>query len=143
MSRYLALSVVCLLFPVAARAQDEIVKDFSSTQVEKFIKDVMKSEPIKTQKTDTVYYSTPDGQFDLYLRTAPKKALFFKYPHQSLKRTQDQIDSWNAGMHFTHAFIEKGQVILQASLDLEAGLSMRQLTDFYAQIQAERLEFSK
>lgn len=135
---------VCLLAPLVVRAQDGLIKDFSATHVEKFIKDVIKAD-VKAQempKQFLIFYDTPDGQFDIYLRTGPKKAIFFRYPHQTLKKTQQEMDVWNSGLHHVYAFAGKdGKIVLQASLNLESGLSMGQLTDFYDQIQRERILF--
>jgi hypothetical protein len=146
MSKWFVLSVACVLLPAtAARAQDEIIKDFSAKQVEKFITDVMKATPKADKISDTLsIYMTPDGQYDLALNTAAnKKALIFRYPFKDIKVTPKQLNEWNAREgNQTRLFISKeGQTVLTATLSLEAGLSFKQLTSFYSAIQKEREDF--
>lgn len=145
MRKYLALSVVCLLYPVQAQAQDELIKDFSPAQVEKFIKDVMKADVKKTvnDKTKVIYYSTPDGQFDIYYTTGPKKSVIFVYDYAKLKTTPEKINQWNYELGLTRACTGPRGLSLMAGLNVESGLTWRQFTDFYDQIQSTRTAFEQ
>jgi hypothetical protein len=153
--------VALLLFSVAAstqegnKAQDKIIKDFSAPQVDQFIKDVIKGDPQRKMvdaKGAVIMYSTPEGEFDVYLRTAPKKAIFFVYAYKEGKNTPQTIhawsNAWNNGLekHTRLGTIktkEGESVLLIGSLNLEAGLSFGQLASFYKTIQLERQLFEK
>ncbi|MFO0864026.1 MAG: hypothetical protein U0744_05125 [Gemmataceae bacterium] len=145
MLQRLAVFGIFLAFPSLTTAQDDVIRDFSSEHVEKFIRDVLKAEVNKSvnEKSGTIRYSTPTGQYDIFLRTAPKKRdLFFIYDYADLATTREKLNDWNFGFGHTHGATNKdGKATLQASLSLEAGLTWQQLISFYEEIQRERRDF--
>jgi Putative bacterial sensory transduction regulator len=151
--RHSVFAVLSVIVPIAGSApaqtqsiQDQLIKNFSVTQVEKFITEPMKAKIDKTQDRDnnTVSYATPDGQFDILVRGGAAKSILFTYDHSSLKSTLDKLNEWNSRGACTYAYFGKnGHVILAARLSLEGGLTYGQFTNFYDRIQQERAEFEK
>jgi hypothetical protein len=144
MSKYAIVAAVGFLTVATVRAQDEVIKDFSGDNAEKFIKDVLKVDFKKSEGKNLLIYSTPDGHFDVMLRSTPKKAIFFVFDYGSLKATDQKLNEWNHQFLHTHASRSKeGRLSLVASISLEAGVTLRQLSALYAEIQEERESFQK
>src|SRR5947208_16163044 len=118
MSKWFAVLLACCFFPGLASAQDELIKDFSTPQVEKFIKDVLKADIQKKTEKNVVEYATPGGQFDIYVLTK-EKIVLFRYPFAALKLPLNKVNEWNGRSTFTRALVEDGKVSLVASLDLQ------------------------
>jgi hypothetical protein len=130
--------------PNGAPADNKYIKNFSIIQVEKFITEKMKTDIQKTsdEKTNSITYVTPNGQFNILVRGGAAKSILFEYPHTGLNSALDKLNEWNARGGCTYAYARaNGDVVLAACLDLEGGLSYGQLISFYARIQQERIVF--
>jgi hypothetical protein len=147
MSKAMACAFVCLVAPGLAAAQDEVIKDFSPKQVEKFIKDGMKADVLDKRQTADgkgLYYSTPGQFFDVEYRQAPRKTLVFQYQYKDRKATLETLNDWNGrDGNLTRAFRKNGKTVLAAVLDVDAGASFAQLTTFYERIDQERKDFDE
>jgi uncharacterized protein (UPF0335 family) len=147
MLRWSILAAACVLVPSAAMAQDQVIKDFSATHLEKFITDVMKAEVNKKEiaEENRIVYLTPNLQYDIELRTGAAKCVVFQYPFAQIKASLQKLNDWNSREDAaTHAYLNKdGKVVLRATLPTDSGLTARQLSSFYNRIQRERETFEK
>jgi hypothetical protein len=121
-----------------------LIKDFSTTEVEKYIRDVLKAPIQKTVlEKNIVQYSTPNGYFDIYVDN-DEKLLVFRYPFAvEIKLPQDKLNEWNARSALTRVLDMGGKLRMDASLDVGAGLSHGQLNRFYTIIQGEAAAFAR
>ena len=64
-------------------SQEEVIRDFSADDVERFIKDVMNTDKIKKKDVGQgwIQYLTPDGHFDIYFQGGRNRNLAFRYPY--------------------------------------------------------------
>jgi hypothetical protein len=144
MNKWLSLPVACLLLPGAARAQDEVIDDFSAKHVEKFIKEVMKTTFKKQAfpEDDRIQYSTPAGKFDVEFRTGDKKSLAFQYPYGNLKASAAQIKEWNQREgNLSRVALRAGRPLFSGTVLLDGGVTFKKLEAVHARLHREKKAF--
>ena len=142
-SRLIVL-LVGFMLPGVALSQDGVIKDFSTDHVEKFIKDVMKVDAKKTVQGGITLFQTPDLYYDVALHGGPKKCLVFRYVYDKNNATPKTMNDWNLhAENLTRAARVEGKTVLQATINLQAGVSMDQLRKVYDAIQEEKKTFEK
>lgn len=104
MQKWLMTLVSCFLIPCAAWAQDEVIKNYSPTDFEKFIKEDLKKDfAIEDGNYDIMgspyfAYVNPKGKFVMFFAIIPKKALI-------QEPTLQKVNDWNVKAVYSRSYL--------------------------------------
>lgn len=137
MARQTFVLVSALFWCGSAAAQDDLLKDFTTGHLERFLQEDL-------GKTFTRQKNRYDIQGTPYYAMLSGKVLFFyaQFPLERLQLpiTAKTVNDWNAAAFHTRAYFTDSRqavVRLEGSLDLSAGITRGQLRAFYDRVDAE------
>jgi Putative bacterial sensory transduction regulator len=141
MERFLSLSIVFLLAG-AAQAQDGIIKNYSPTDFEKFVKDDLKK---KLTKIDNEKYDIEGSPY--FVAIGPKVLIVYATDEGKAfvlnqKVTLEKLNAWNTKAVYSRAYLlNTGEYRFEGTLDFSAGISREQVMAFYTNLNEEFVKF--
>jgi Putative bacterial sensory transduction regulator len=141
MDRFLSLALV-VLFSGVAQAQDGIIKNYSATDFEKFVKDDLKKKVT----------NLGNGKYDIggspyFVDIGPKVLIVYATDEGKAfvlnqKVTLEKINAWNTKAVYSRAYIlNTGEYKFEGTLDFSAGITREQVMAFYTHLNEEFLKF--
>jgi hypothetical protein len=141
MLKKLALALCFLGTPLAARAQDELIKDFTAADLEKFIKkDLNKDFQLDAKRgydiKDTPHYIALSDKKVVLVYSVVRRANLAKAVNA------DSLNEWNRTAYYTRIYLytdkDEGEFLrFEATVDASAGITRNQLKAFYANYERE------
>ena len=142
MHRWLAVLVVGLVAQGTARSQDEIIKDFTPKDLERFIRQEMKTvigKKVADPNGKSFEYLTPQGVFDV-IYDGPAKEVRFRYPYAGQQNIlPGRLADWNRtpGRLSRVAIDELGQLSISGKISFDGGISFAKLKEYHDNLKKE------
>jgi hypothetical protein len=138
------LLILALFFTSSFVAgQDEVIKDYSPADFERFVKDDLKKtfKVVRKGKSAVTYDIEATPYFaDLY--SGDRFVLFYRgFPAKAFNNpvTLEKVNEWNVGAVISRAYlVDNGnEVKFEATMDFAGGLTRKQAIVFYARLENE------